>query len=110
MACDKKDNAMADDMIRVTYRIECAGDVEAMAAKIASDQSTGTGQDSLFNAAKEGADAATTSSVYSSSSRNFSCRFFSRRRVSHGVTPCWQSVRIAHRGHRNRKALFRSYR
>ena len=30
MACDKKDNAMADDMIRVTYRIECAGDVEAM--------------------------------------------------------------------------------
>ncbi|MDE0922484.1 3-oxo-isoapionate-4-phosphate decarboxylase OiaX [Aurantimonas coralicida] len=29
-------------MIRVTYRIECAGDVEAMAAKIASDQSTGT--------------------------------------------------------------------
>ncbi|MDX1732610.1 MAG: RuBisCO large subunit C-terminal-like domain-containing protein, partial [Aurantimonas coralicida] len=33
---------MADDMIRVTYRIECAGDVEAMAAKIASDQSTGT--------------------------------------------------------------------
>ena len=42
MACDKKDNAMADDMIRVTYRIECAGDVEAMAAKIASDQSTGT--------------------------------------------------------------------
>ena len=35
MACDKKDNAMADDMIRVTYRIECAGDVEAMAAKIA---------------------------------------------------------------------------
>ncbi|MEF2549803.1 3-oxo-isoapionate-4-phosphate decarboxylase OiaX [Aurantimonas sp. A2-1-M11] len=33
---------MADDMIRVTYRIECEGDVGAMAAKIASDQSTGT--------------------------------------------------------------------
>lgn len=33
---------MSDDLIRVTYRIECAGDVAAMAAKIASDQSTGT--------------------------------------------------------------------
>lgn len=33
---------MTDEFIRVTYRIECAGDVEAMAAKIASDQSTGT--------------------------------------------------------------------
>ncbi len=33
---------MAQDVIRVTYRIECPGDVEAMAAKIASDQSTGT--------------------------------------------------------------------
>ncbi|WBU52640.1 3-oxo-isoapionate-4-phosphate decarboxylase OiaX [Paracoccus sp. SCSIO 75233] len=33
---------MSDDFIRVTYRIECAGDPAAMAAKIASDQSTGT--------------------------------------------------------------------
>lgn len=33
---------MTDDFIRVTYRIECPGSVEAMAAKIASDQSTGT--------------------------------------------------------------------
>lgn len=33
---------MTADMIRVTYRIETAGPVEAMAAKIASDQSTGT--------------------------------------------------------------------
>ncbi|WP_180899491.1 3-oxo-isoapionate-4-phosphate decarboxylase OiaX [Martelella soudanensis] len=33
---------MNDDFIRVTYRIECAGSIEAMAAKIASDQSTGT--------------------------------------------------------------------
>lgn len=29
-------------MIRVTYRIETAGDIEAVAAKIAADQSTGT--------------------------------------------------------------------
>ena len=29
-------------MIRLTYRIETAGSVEAMARKIASDQSTGT--------------------------------------------------------------------
>ena len=29
-------------MIRLTYRIETPGDVESMAAKIASDQSTGT--------------------------------------------------------------------
>lgn len=33
---------MAADLIRVTYRIECQGDVARMAAKIASDQSTGT--------------------------------------------------------------------
>ena len=33
---------MSDEMIRVTYRIECPGSVEAMAQKIASDQSTGT--------------------------------------------------------------------
>ncbi|MEQ5870805.1 ribulose 1,5-bisphosphate carboxylase [Sagittula sp. NFXS13] len=33
---------MTDEFIRVTYRIECPGSVEAMAAKIASDQSTGT--------------------------------------------------------------------
>ncbi|WP_420324892.1 3-oxo-isoapionate-4-phosphate decarboxylase OiaX [Mameliella sp.] len=33
---------MTEDFIRVTYRIECPGSVEAMAAKIASDQSTGT--------------------------------------------------------------------
>lgn len=33
---------MGDNRIRVTYRIECDGDVAAMAAKIASDQSTGT--------------------------------------------------------------------
>jgi 3-oxoisoapionate-4-phosphate decarboxylase len=31
-----------DDVIRVTYRIETAGDPEALARKIASDQSTGT--------------------------------------------------------------------
>lgn len=30
------------DMIRVTYRIETAGDIEALAEKIAADQSTGT--------------------------------------------------------------------
>ena len=33
---------MADAPIRVTYRIETSGDPEAVAAKIASDQSTGT--------------------------------------------------------------------
>ena len=33
---------MADASIRVTYRLETAGDPEALAAKIASDQSTGT--------------------------------------------------------------------
>ncbi len=33
---------MADASIRVSYRIETSGDPEAMAAKIASDQSTGT--------------------------------------------------------------------
>ncbi|MDP0929347.1 ribulose-bisphosphate carboxylase large subunit family protein [Paracoccus onubensis] len=33
---------MAEDLIRVTYRIECEGDVEQMASRIASDQSTGT--------------------------------------------------------------------
>lgn len=33
---------MSDEFIRVIYRIECRGDVAAMAAKIASDQSTGT--------------------------------------------------------------------
>lgn len=33
---------MTDEFIRVIYRIECPGSVEAMAAKIASDQSTGT--------------------------------------------------------------------
>ena len=33
---------MADAPIRVRYRIETAGDPEALAAKIASDQSTGT--------------------------------------------------------------------
>ena len=32
----------SDDVIRVTYRIETAGDPERLAAKIASDQSTGT--------------------------------------------------------------------
>jgi 3-oxoisoapionate-4-phosphate decarboxylase len=31
-----------DDVIRLTYRIETSGSVEAMGAKIASDQSTGT--------------------------------------------------------------------
>ncbi len=31
-----------DDVIRLTYRIETAGNIEAVAAKIASDQSTGT--------------------------------------------------------------------
>lgn len=30
------------ELIRVTYRIETAGSIEAMAAKIAADQSTGT--------------------------------------------------------------------
>lgn len=33
---------MPNDTIKVTYRIETSGDVAAMAAKIASDQSTGT--------------------------------------------------------------------
>jgi ribulose-bisphosphate carboxylase large chain len=33
---------MADELIRVTYRIETAGDARRMAEKIASDQSTGT--------------------------------------------------------------------
>jgi ribulose-bisphosphate carboxylase large chain len=33
---------MAGDLIRLTYRIETTGSVEALAAKIASDQSTGT--------------------------------------------------------------------
>ncbi|SDB02153.1 ribulose-bisphosphate carboxylase large chain [Bauldia litoralis] len=33
---------MAGEMIRVTYRIETSGDPEAIAAKIAADQSTGT--------------------------------------------------------------------
>lgn len=33
---------MTDDTIRVTYRIETKGDIQALAAKIASDQSTGT--------------------------------------------------------------------
>lgn len=33
---------MANDWIRVTYRLETSGDIEALAAKIASDQSTGT--------------------------------------------------------------------
>ncbi|RJE86587.1 3-oxo-isoapionate-4-phosphate decarboxylase OiaX [Paracoccus onubensis] len=33
---------MAADLIRVTYRIECEGDVAQMASRIASDQSTGT--------------------------------------------------------------------
>lgn len=33
---------MPQETVRVTYRIETAGDPEAMAAKIASDQSTGT--------------------------------------------------------------------
>lgn len=33
---------MADEMIRVTYRIETGGDPEAIATKIAADQSTGT--------------------------------------------------------------------
>lgn len=32
----------SDDMIRVTYRLETLGDIEALARKIASDQSTGT--------------------------------------------------------------------
>ncbi len=33
---------MNDQWIRVTYRLETAGNIEALAAKIASDQSTGT--------------------------------------------------------------------
>ena len=33
---------MTEDSITVTYRIESAGNIEALAAKIASDQSTGT--------------------------------------------------------------------
>lgn len=33
---------MSEDLIRVTYRLETAGDPAALAAKIASDQSTGT--------------------------------------------------------------------
>jgi ribulose 1,5-bisphosphate carboxylase large subunit-like protein len=34
--------AGGENVIRLTYRIETAGSPEAMAAKIASDQSTGT--------------------------------------------------------------------
>jgi ribulose-bisphosphate carboxylase large chain len=33
---------MSQSVIRMTYRIETSGDIEALAAKIASDQSTGT--------------------------------------------------------------------
>ncbi len=33
---------MPDDWIRVTYRLETSGDIEALAGKIAADQSTGT--------------------------------------------------------------------
>ena len=33
---------MSNKSIRVTYRLETPGSVEALAAKIASDQSTGT--------------------------------------------------------------------
>lgn len=33
---------MAQSMIKVTYRLETAGEIEPLAAKIASDQSTGT--------------------------------------------------------------------
>jgi len=33
---------MSQDVIRVTYRLETSGDISALAAKIASDQSTGT--------------------------------------------------------------------
>lgn len=33
---------MSKDWIRVTYRLETSGDIQALAAKIASDQSTGT--------------------------------------------------------------------
>jgi 3-oxoisoapionate-4-phosphate decarboxylase len=33
---------MSNDLIRVTYRLETSGDIDALAAKIASDQSTGT--------------------------------------------------------------------
>ena len=33
---------MSDDLIKVTYRLETSGDVALLAAKIASDQSTGT--------------------------------------------------------------------
>jgi 3-oxoisoapionate-4-phosphate decarboxylase len=37
-----KETTMSNDMIRVTYRLETSGDIDALAAKIASDQSTGT--------------------------------------------------------------------
>ncbi len=36
------DDPLPDDVVRLVYRIETAGDPAALAAKIASDQSTGT--------------------------------------------------------------------
>src|ERR1700728_2554937 len=36
------ERSMSRSFIKITYRIETAGDVAALAAKIASDQSTGT--------------------------------------------------------------------
>src|SRR6202453_1512684 len=45
MAATKKNRPpedMTQAVIRLTYRIETSGDVAALAAKIASDQSTGT--------------------------------------------------------------------
>ena len=36
------ERSMSQSFIKVTYRIETVGDVAALAAKIASDQSTGT--------------------------------------------------------------------
>ena len=41
-ASDDTGDEKMSQMIRVTYRIETAGSIEAMAAKIAADQSTGT--------------------------------------------------------------------
>lgn len=40
--CKQGANVMTSKSIRVTYRLETSGSIESLAAKIASDQSTGT--------------------------------------------------------------------
>ncbi len=42
LSASSRESSMSQSTIKVTYRIETAGDVGALAAKIASDQSTGT--------------------------------------------------------------------